>query len=111
MVILTDIGDASNQSDGGFHYISGFVSKFDATPNGGTLAFAGNQIRVSGGLTGLGNPVSVDYEHSDNTVFIAERANDGGKILFFNNIEAGGNLAPSFNSPFPGASSVFYIDR
>ncbi len=110
-VILTDIGDAANESDGGFHYINNFVSKFNATPNGGTLAFAGNQVRVSGSLTGLGNPVSVEYEHSDNTVFIAERANDGGKVLFFYNIQAGGNLAPSLSTTFPGASSLYYIDR
>ncbi len=110
-VILTDIGDVSNESDGGFQFISGFVSKFNATPNGGTLAFAGNQVRVSGALTGLGNPVAVAYEHSDNTVFIAERTNDGGKILFFYNVESGGNLIPDLSSPFPGASSLYYIDR
>ncbi|CAM3418553.1 hypothetical protein [Aequorivita lipolytica] len=110
-VILTDIGDASNESDGGFQFIGDFVTKFNAIPNGGTLSFVGNQIRVSGALTGLGNPVAVEYEHSDNTVFIAERANDGGKILFFYNIEAGGNLVPDLSSEFPGASSLFYIDK
>ena len=110
-VILTDIGDASNESDGGFQFINGFVTKFDATPNGGTLAFIGNQIRVSGALTELGNPVSVEYDSPSQTVFIAERANDGGKVLFYNEIGAGGNLVPTISSEFPGASSLFYIDR
>lgn len=110
-VILTDIGDASNESDGGFHFISGFVSKFDATANGDTLAVTGNQVRVSGALTELGNPVSVEYDSPSQTVFIAERANDGGKVLFFNEIGAGGNLVPNLSSPFPGASSLYYIDR
>ncbi|OAD92507.1 hypothetical protein A7A78_00945 [Aequorivita soesokkakensis] len=110
-VILTDIGDAANESDGGFNFINGFVTKFDATPDGGTLTFAGNQIRVSGSFTQLGNPVSVEYESTSQTVFIAERANDGGKILFFSEIGAGGNLTPTLSSPFAGASSLYFIDR
>lgn len=110
-VILTDIGDAANEIDGAFNFINGFVSKFDATPNGGTLSFTGNQVRVSGALTQLGNPVSVEYDSPSQTVFIAERANDGGKILFFNEIGAGGNIAPTISSSFPGASSLYYIDR
>jgi len=110
-VVLTDIGDAGNNTDGGFHLIGGFVTKFNATPDGGTLAIANNQLRVSGALTGMGNPVSVEYDHPSRTVFIAERANDGGKVLFFNNIEAGGNLNPTLSSPLAGASSLFYIDR
>src|SRR5690606_6207076 len=77
-VILTDIGDATDERDGGFHFINNFVSKFDATPNGGTLAFSGNQVRGSGALTQHGNPVAVEYEKISQTVCIAERANDGG---------------------------------
>ena len=110
-VILTDIGDATNESDGGFNFINGFVTKFDATPNGETLPFSGNQVRVSGALTELGNPVSVEYDSPSQTVFIAERVNDGGKVLFFNEIGAGGNLVPTLSSEFPGASSLFYIDK
>ena len=111
VVILTDIGDAGNDVDGGFHLIGGFISKFNAIPDGGTLPIAGNQLRVSGALTEMGNPVSVEYDNPSRTVFIAERANGGGKVLFFNNIEAGGNLIPNLSSPFSGASSLFYIDR
>ncbi|MEM0516941.1 MULTISPECIES: hypothetical protein [Aequorivita] len=110
-VILTDIGDAANDGDGAFHFINGFVSKFEATANGGTLSFAGNQVRVSGRLTELGNPVAVEYDSASQTVFIAERANEGGKILFFSEIGAGGNLVPNLSSPFAGASSLYFIDR
>lgn len=110
-VVLTDIGDAANESDGGFNFINGFVAKFDATPNGETLAFAGNQVRVSGALTQLGNPVAVEYESTSQTVFIAERANDGGKVLFFNEFGAGGNITPTLSSPFAGASSLYFIDK
>lgn len=110
-VILTDIGDAENVNDGGFHFISGFISKFNATDDDGTLAFAGNQVRVSGNLTELGNPVSVDYDNERQTIFIAERANEGGKILYFTETGAGGNLIPNFSTSFEGASSVFFNDN
>ncbi|MBT0607995.1 hypothetical protein [Aequorivita echinoideorum] len=110
-VILTDIGDADISTDGGLHFISNFVSKFNSVENGGTLAVAGNQVRVSGNLTELGNPVSVAYDNGRNTIMVAERANEGGKILFFTNVEAGGNLRPSLSTPFEGASSVYFEDR
>jgi hypothetical protein len=110
-VVLTDIGDAENDSDGAFHFISGFVSKFDATDNGGTLAVAGNQVRVSGNFTNLGNPVAVEYDGDIQTVFIAERANEGGKILLFNDFVPGGNLEPAFSAAFAGASSLYFDDK
>ncbi len=110
-VILTDIGDAENATDGGFHFISGFITKFNITEDGGTLAVAGNQVRVSGNLTELGNPVSVDYDNERQTIFIAERANEGGKILYFTETGAGGNLIPTFSAGFEGASSVFFNDN
>lgn len=110
-VVLTDIGDSSNESDGGFHFISGFVSKFDATPDGGVLSLQGNQVRVSGRLTQLGNPVAVDYDNQRNSVFIAERSNGNGKVLFFEDIGAGGELLPKLSVPFEGASSLYFINR
>lgn len=110
-VVLTDIGDATNASDGGFHIINRFMSRFDEIPDGGQLDFAGNQIRVSGHLTKLGNPVGVDYDNKRKTVYIAERLRDGGQILFFTNVEMGGELPPTMIVNFDGASSVNFIDR
>src|SRR5690606_22733560 len=86
-VILTDIGDAANENDGGLHSVGSFVSKFEATPNGDTLPVAGNQVRVSGNFTELGNPIAIDYDSGSRTIFVAERANDGGKILFFSEVQ------------------------
>src|SRR5690606_5963796 len=53
-VILTDIGNEQNDSDGGFQFISGFVNRFNAVPNGDTLELPGNQLRVSGSFTEMG---------------------------------------------------------
>ena len=110
-VIITDIGDDANENDGSFHFISGFVDKFENTPNDGTLDFIGNQVKVTGHFTELGNPVGVDYDNQRRTIFIAERTNEGGKVLFFTEIGAGGNLVPTISSPYAGASSVYFDDK
>ena len=107
-LIMTDIGDASNgQDDGGFHIIENFTNKFNAVGNGETMAVAGNQVRISGAATLLGNPVDVAYDSENEIVYIAEAGNAGGRILGFSNVLAGGNIAPTFNSMLASASSVY----
>lgn len=106
-MIMTDIGDAMNtQDDGGFHVISNFTPKFNATANGATLA-ATQQVRVSGPNTLMGNPVDVAYDGDSDTVFIAEAGNGGGRILAFAGIGAGGNLTPMVNNDLAAASAVY----
>jgi hypothetical protein len=106
-MILTDIGSAMVDNDGGFHIIRDFTNKFDNVANGGTLAVAGNQVRVAGSATFLGNPVAATYDAETNTIFIAERANAGGRVLAFD-AGASGNAAPIINNLLPGASTVFF---
>ncbi|WP_100615728.1 hypothetical protein [Confluentibacter citreus] len=107
MMVLTDIADATNtQDDGGFQIIENFKSKFTSTANGGTLALS-QQTRVSGSSTLLGNPVDVAYDNATETVYIAEAGNGGGRILAFNNIGSGGNIAPVVNNSLAAASSVY----
>jgi hypothetical protein len=105
-MVLTDIGDAASDSDGGFHVITGFQSKFDAVANGGTLS-AANQTRVSGALTLLGNPVAAAYDAENQIVYIAERANGGGRVVSYTNFSAGGNVGPTMNAALSGASSLY----
>tara|TARA_R110002049_G_scaffold8479_9_gene46034 strand:+ start:7452 stop:8477 length:1026 start_codon:yes stop_codon:yes gene_type:complete len=107
-MILTDIGDATIDSDGGFHIITDFEAKFNALDNGETLVVQDNQIRVAGSSTFLGNPVAAEYDAESNTVFIAERANGGGRILAFTNVVDGGNIAPTINNTLNGASSLYF---
>ena len=56
--ILTDVGDAASDTDGAFHIISNFDAKFNGVSDGGLMTIAGNQTRVAGSATSLGNPVS-----------------------------------------------------
>ncbi|ARN76721.1 hypothetical protein BST97_01150 [Nonlabens spongiae] len=110
VMILTDIGDAGSDSDGGLHIISDPLTKINAVTDGGTLAVANNQVRVAGAATLLGNPVDVTYDDETETIFVAEKANGGGRILGFN-VAASGNEAPVINNALPGASSVdFYSE-
>ena len=107
IMIMTDIGEASNpDTDGGFHVIDGFMSKFNSTMAGGTLAVS-QQTRVAGSSTLLGNPVDVAYDAATGTVFIAEAGNGGGRILAFNSIGSGGNIAPVVNNSLASASAVY----
>lgn len=106
-LILTDVGSAMDDADGAFHIISDYASKFDAVVNGGTLLVVGNQVRVAGAGTFLGNPIAAEYDASSNVVFIAERLNGGGRVLAFTNAEAGGNLTPAINNELAGASSLY----
>ncbi|MGB3592275.1 MAG: hypothetical protein WBA16_11375 [Nonlabens sp.] len=108
ILFMTDIGDAGSDDDGGFHIIDNPVTKFGGLADGSVLTVANNQVRTSGAATLMGNPVDITYDAESNTVFVAEKANGGGRILGFNNI-SGGNVAPSLNNTLSGASSVdFY---
>ncbi len=110
-MILTDVGDAASDSDGAFHIISDFDSKFGAVANGEVMAVANNQIRVSGASTFLGNPVSAEYDADSKMVFIAEAANGGGRVLAFSNTDAGGDIAPSVNNSLASASSLYFYSN
>ena len=102
IMILTDIGDAGSDSDGGLVVIRNFSSLGDITsvdPSGYTL--------ISGASTMLGNPVDVDYDSEEDMIYVAERATSGGMILGFD-ANATGDVAPMMSGSFPGASSLYF---
>jgi hypothetical protein len=106
VLVMTDIGDAANTADdGGFQVIGNFSSLFVATDNGGTISL-GDQVRVAGSETLMGNPIDVAYDNRTKAVYIAEIGNS--KILEFKNIgESGGNIPPTGTQDFPSAASVY----
>ncbi|PHR89986.1 MAG: hypothetical protein COA80_16825 [Leeuwenhoekiella sp.] len=111
-LIMSDIAAASGpgaDTDGGFHVITNFMSKFNAVANGGTLA-VGQQIRYAGAATMMGNPVNVEYDAASDTVYVAELANGGGRVLAFGNVSTagGGNATPAINNSLSGVSSLYF---
>lgn len=110
LLIMTDVGAATDPTDGAFHLINNFSSVINNTANAGTIALS-SQTRVAGAATLMGNPVAVDYDANNNVVFIAEAANGGGRILSFNNASAGGNIAPTINNTLAGANAVSFYSN
>ncbi|MEK8181198.1 hypothetical protein WMW71_12675 [Flavobacterium buctense] len=105
-MVLTDVGLATSDSDGGIIVLKGFTELFAATPNMGMIAM-NKQIRIYGAATFLGNPVDVAYDHFTKTIFVAERLNGGGKVLTFDLPNSNVNAAPASSRPEPGVSSVY----
>lgn len=105
MMILTDVGSGADPDDGAFFVVSNYSE-----------AIADNQItmdeavRVGGDQTELGNPVDVAYDFENNMIYIAERANEGGKVLGFELPMSSGNVAPDFKMIFEGASAIVHSD-
>ncbi len=115
VMILTDVADGGNANDGAFHVINNWTTEFNRSLRlgqyqGGTIMTSiplSKQIRVAGSNTMLGNPVDVDYNPETGEIYIAERANGGGRILVFSTPTSNGNYAPIYNQMFSGASAVY----
>ena len=105
-MVLTDVGLATSDSDGGIIVLKGFTELFAATPNMGTIAL-NKQIRIYGSATSLGNPVDVAYDHFTKTIFVAERLNGGGKLLTFDLPNSNVNAMPKSSRAEAGVSSVY----
>lgn len=106
--VFTDVDDVDKANDGGVHLIDNFAEKFNAVENGEELTFSGNQIRIYGEVTKLGNPLDVAYDASADEIIVAENSRDGGAVLFFQGISLGGAIAPVFEFPYQGASSLSF---
>ena len=101
LMILTDIGDALSATDGALVVIKDFM-----TAGNDSNISASEQIRVGGASSQLGNPVDVAYDKAQNRIYVAERANGGGKVLGFKFPRFSGGIAPSYVKLFAGASAI-----
>ncbi|MEH0157220.1 hypothetical protein V6R21_24115 [Limibacter armeniacum] len=109
ILIMTDIGAASNTTDdGGFHVIYDFTSKLAALETGATLPMT-DQVRVAGPKTKLGNPIDVAYDNRSKRIYISEVGN--GKVLGFSDYEMGGDLHPRFTDTQKAASSIYFYSN
>ncbi len=102
LMILTDVGEASSATDGAFTMIPNFSQAFSDN-----MILDDEQVRVSGPLSLLGNPVDIALDKSSNVVFVAERATEGGRISIYDAPTVTGDLAPIYTSPYAGASAVY----
>ena len=105
LMILTDVGSGGDPEDGAIITVMNFM---DAIADG-TIS-ANEQMRIAGSNTFLGNPVDVAYDNANQRIYVTERANAGGRILGFN-LSDEGNVAPSYDQAFAGASGLFLNDN
>ena len=102
IMLLTDVGEASSADDGAFVVINDFSN---ASLDG--VVDMTEQVRVEGELSLLGNPVDIVLDNENMSIYIAERANAGGRLLSFDIPTESGDLMPNFSNEFPGASAVY----
>lgn len=105
-MILTDVAAASSDTDGAISVISNFTSVWNNVAHGGTIG-SGSQVRIAGANTMLGNPVQVSYDMKKKHIYVAERANGGGRLLIFEMPTSNGDPKPAFSQNVSGASDVY----
>ena len=105
IMVLTDVGSGAVADDGAFAIVRDYINAMDD----GTIS-AAEQVRVEGAATLLGNPVDVAYDYTNDLIYIAERANGGGRILAFEGTTTGGDVAPRYARDFAGASAIYFSD-
>lgn len=110
VLILSDVGLATNDADGGLIVIKNFSSVLNATTNMGTIAM-NNQVRIYGPTSLLGNPVDVAYDHVTNDIYVAERLNGGGRVLKFAFPITNGDFAPTTSRIEAGVTALYLLRR
>ena len=102
VMVLTDVGSGAVADDGALI----IVNDWSMVSADGVVTDQ-EQIRIAGPATNLGNPVDVAYDHEGQTIYVTERANDGGRFLSFALVTSGGNFPPISDDFYQGASAVF----
>lgn len=110
VMILTDVASAADATDGGLIVINNFTTVLNSTSNMGTIAMS-NQKRIYGASSTLGNPVDVAYDYVTNVIYVAERANGGGKVLTFNIPTASGDVTPVNSRAEAGVAAVYLLRK
>jgi len=105
IMILTDVGSGAVDDDGQIIV----VRNWSAVSADGNIS-NGEQITIAGSNTFLGNPVDVAYNHDSGLIYVAERANGGGRFLTFTMPESSSNASPVINERFQGASAIHYTN-
>ena len=109
-MILTDVGSATVDNDGGVIVINNFTSTLNTTLNLGTIATT-SQVRISGAASTLGNPVDVAYDNVTKRIYVAERLNAGGRLLVFAQPTTNGDATPIEARLEAAISSVFLLRK
>ena len=109
-MVLNDVGLATSDIDGGIVVIENFSAVFSSTPNDGTISLS-NQKRIYGPNSTLGNPVDVAFDEDSKKIYIAERLNQGGRVLSFAYpTTAQSDATPLTARSEPGVTGIYLRD-
>ena len=101
-LILSDVGDAGVADDGAIYVVKN-ADTLDGS--GASQQMRIIDARIEGAATMLGNPVDIAFDGTD--LLVAEKANQGGQILRFDNIlDASGDMDTAPNALRIAAPSV-----
>ncbi|WPP51432.1 hypothetical protein [Catalinimonas niigatensis] len=109
IMVLTDVGDAESDTDGGVHVIANFSNVLMETADMDTISMD-KQRHIAGDKTMLGNPVDAVIG-TDKMLYVAERANGGGRFLVFNYPGEYCNVKPKVDVTYEGASAVYLSEK
>lgn len=110
ILVLTDVGLATSDSDGGIVVIENFSVVLGATSDAGTIGLA-SQKRIYGPNSTLGNPVDVSFDDDNKKIYIAERLNQGGRVLSFAYpTTAQSDATPLTARSEPGVTGIYLRD-
>jgi hypothetical protein len=105
LMLLTDVGEASSDDDGAVIVVENFSSAISDDDN---VIDSNDQVRIEGSATLLGNPVDIAYDTENEIIYVAERANGGGRVLGFEVPTLSGTVEPIYSDDFAGASAVYF---
>lgn len=109
-MVLTDVGLATSDVDGGLVVIENFNSVFSGTANDGTIPLS-SQKRIYGPNSTLGNPVDVSFDEDNKKIYVAERLNQGGRVLSFAYpTSAQADASPLTARSEPGVTGIYLRD-
>jgi len=96
-LIVSDVADPTSADDGSIYVFE------TASMLSGTVT---PDRTIRGAATHLGNPV--DLQLNDGDLYVAEKANESGRIMVFNDIATGasGNIAPDADYLVAGPESI-----
>lgn len=106
MMIVTDVRNQFNDSDGAIIIIDNFSSKLNAAGSFGTIARSQYRI-IEGSNTKLGTPLDVQLDAAAGIVYVAERSTNSGAVIAYDVRNTGINATPVSVKNVRGVSSIF----
>lgn len=106
VLILTDVRNQFNDSDGAIIVIDDFTTKMNAVGPFGVIT-PDMYRKIEGSNTTLGTPLDVQYNSETGMIYVADRSSQSGSVITFDIRSAGTNATPLSTRKVRGVSSIY----